>query len=313
MYVQLICWAPLRIGCPTAPVLTADEFASPLPVPTLLLEHEPRDMSGNIGRYTYGHVEAVLRSHKWRTLENSARYMTEYLKPQSHVLDIGCGPGSITAELAQRCANVFGVDAAEGVVKVARNTYPLSSHPNLQFLTGNASALPFPDSSFDVVHAHQTIHHVNDQVAVLSEMRRVCVPGGLVAIRDADYATSVWEPHSDALSSFAAQLADLVSFNGGDPRAAVKLSDYAVAAGFAVKDIKCSSSEWRFDTASEREWWGELWVDRVLNGPKAEQMRALGTSDEEIDAIVDALKTWSQNPEARFVSKFGEIVCHKSD
>ena len=49
--------------------------------------------------------------------------------------------------------------------------------------------LPYDDASFDVVHAHQVLQHLSEPVAALREMRRVCAPGGLLAVRDADYAT----------------------------------------------------------------------------------------------------------------------------
>ena len=52
--------------------------------------------------YTHGHHESVLRSHRWRTLENSAAYLLPHLSPDFQVLDVGCGPGTITADLASR-------------------------------------------------------------------------------------------------------------------------------------------------------------------------------------------------------------------
>ena len=54
--------------------------------------------------YTHGHHESVLRSHKWRTVDNSAAYLAPHLRPGLDVLDVGCGPGTITVDLAQRVA-----------------------------------------------------------------------------------------------------------------------------------------------------------------------------------------------------------------
>ena len=51
-------------------------------------------------RYTHGHHESVLRSHNWRTIANSAAYLAPQLVGGSRVLDVGCGPGTITAEMA---------------------------------------------------------------------------------------------------------------------------------------------------------------------------------------------------------------------
>ena len=50
--------------------------------------------------YTHGHHESVLRSHTWRTAENSAAYLVPALRPGMDLLDVGCGPGTITTDLA---------------------------------------------------------------------------------------------------------------------------------------------------------------------------------------------------------------------
>ena len=68
-------------------------------------------MSENV--YTHGHHESVLRSHTWRTAENSAAYLLGHVVAGMDLLDVGCGPGTITVDLAKRVApgQVIGVDA----------------------------------------------------------------------------------------------------------------------------------------------------------------------------------------------------------
>ena len=61
-------------------------------------------------------------------------------------------------------------------------------------MQGDAAALAFPDASFDVVHAHQVMHHLADPVAALREMGRVCRPDGVVAVRETDYGAMTWYP-----------------------------------------------------------------------------------------------------------------------
>ena len=149
--------------------------------------------------YTHGHHETVLRSHPWRTIENSAAYLLPHLSPGLDVLDVGCGPGTITRRPrpAGRAGPVVGVDRSDDVLDRPAQAAARS----LRFEAGDVYALDLPDDSFDVVHAHQVLQHLADPVAALREMRRVCRPGGVVAARDADYAAFAWSPLDDRLDA----------------------------------------------------------------------------------------------------------------
>ncbi len=144
--------------------------------------------------YTHGHHESVLRSHRWRTAENSAAYLLPHLAPDAKVLDVGCGPGTITMGLADRVpqGHVTGIDAAPEIIEQAREAGRRPA--NLDFATGDVYALDYPDDAFDVVHAHQVLQHLGDPVRALREMRRVTKPGGLVAVRDGDFGGMTWYP-----------------------------------------------------------------------------------------------------------------------
>src|SRR5262245_61716188 len=146
--------------------------------------------------YTHGHHESVLRSHRWRTVENSAAYLIPYLRRDARLLDVGCGPGTITADFAQRIAPgfVLGVDASADVIAEAQR-----DHPGVSFAVGDVYRLDLLDASFDIVHAHQVLQHLSDPVAALKEMRRVVRPGGIVAVRDSDYGSFIWHPADDRL------------------------------------------------------------------------------------------------------------------
>lgn len=162
--------------------------------------------------YTHGQHETVLRSYRQRTVENSAGYLLAQLRPDMTLLDVGCGPGTITAGLAERVAKVTAIDQSAEVLAQL-------DLPGVQVAVGDAHALDFPDDSFDVVHAHQVLQHVADPVAALREMRRVCRPGGIVAARDVDYATMVWYPEVPALSDWLDLYYRVARHNGGEPDA----------------------------------------------------------------------------------------------
>lgn len=151
--------------------------------------------------YTHGHSEAVLRSHTWRTAVNSAAYLLPHLKPNMHILDVGCGPGTISADLATYVpqGHITALDSAPDVVEKARACAAERGVQNISFATGDIHALPFPDATFDVTHAHQVLQHIADPIQALREMRRVTKVGGIVAVRDVDFRATSWYPDSEAM------------------------------------------------------------------------------------------------------------------
>src|SRR3954452_6480441 len=147
-------------------------------------------------RYTHGHHESVLRSHVWRTAENSAAYLLPHLRSGMRLLDVGCGPGTITADLAAIVApgDVVAIDNAPGALDAARATMAERKAGNVTVQQADVYGLPFADDEFDAVHAHQVLQHLTDPVAALAEMRRGRRPGRIVAARDSDYPAFTWYP-----------------------------------------------------------------------------------------------------------------------
>src|SRR5690606_11356667 len=158
----------------------------------------PRD------RYTHGHHASVVRSHSWRTVDNSAAYLKPHLVPGASVLDVGCGPGTITLDIAARVfpARVIGLDASDAVIASATALAVERGVSNVEFVTGNAYELEFDDHSFDVIHAHQVLQHVSRPVDLLRELRHVRTTDGVVGVREVDYGSSFWYPQSDGLTAW---------------------------------------------------------------------------------------------------------------
>ena len=126
--------------------------------------------------YTHGHHESVLRSHRWRTAANSAGYLLPLLRPGMNLLDVGCGPGTITMDLADMvgaAGRVTALERTEDALDLARAESDRRGTTNVDFVVGNVVALDLPDASFDVVHAHQVLQHVDDPVRALREIGRV--------------------------------------------------------------------------------------------------------------------------------------------
>src|SRR4051812_47640000 len=200
--------------------------------------------------YTHGHDEPVLRSHRWRTAANSCGYLLPHLRPDMTLLDVGCGPGTITNDLAALVSRVTAIEVSDAVIGLARDAVDRS---NVEFVVADVHELGFDDAAFDVVHAHQVLQHVADPVAALREMRRVCKPGGLVAARDGDYAGFVWAPQIAELTEWQVLYRRVARSNGGEPDAGRYLLGAAHAAGF--EQVTATSSTWCFATPEDREWW----------------------------------------------------------
>ena len=96
-------------------------------------------MTSRSDTYTHGHHDAVLRSHRWRTAENSAAYLLPLLRPGSRLLDVGCGPGTLTVDLARLVApgEVVGIDVADAVVAEARRHALEAGVANVTFECGD--------------------------------------------------------------------------------------------------------------------------------------------------------------------------------
>lgn len=269
-----------------------------------VLTSEPKDV------YSHGHHDSVLRSHRWRTADNSAAYLLGQLRPEHDLLDIGSGPGTITLDLASRLTSgrVVGIDNATEAVRVAQQQADQQGVTNVEFVIGDVYALDYPDAMFDVVHAHQVLQHLSDPVAALTEMRRVCKPGGLVAARDADYAAMTWYPHSDGLTGWLDLYRTVARANLGEPDAGRRLRSWASEVGFA--DVTAGASVWCFADDTDVDWWSDSWAERVTQSSFAHQAveRQLATPGR-LAELAEAWRRWGAEPDAWFAVLHGEILC----
>jgi ubiquinone/menaquinone biosynthesis C-methylase UbiE len=269
-------------------------------------------VSGTDDRYSHGHHESVLRSHQWRTAENSAGFLLAHLAPGRDLLDVGCGPGTITTDLAQRVApgKVFGIDLSLDVITTARQLQSETGEQIVIFDEGNVYDLSFADASFDIVYAHQVLQHLGDPVAALREMRRVLRPDGIVAVRDSDYGAFAWAPDDPKLDRWMQIYQQLTTRNNAVANAGRYLPTWIRQSGFDPMEV--TSSTWTFHTHEERLWWGQLWADRIRESDYASQSIEYGlASREELDSIAEAFETWAENADGIFIVVHVEVIARR--
>jgi ubiquinone/menaquinone biosynthesis C-methylase UbiE len=263
-------------------------------------------------RYTHGHHESVLRSHRWRTAENSAGFLLPELFRGARLLDVGCGPGTISADLARHVAPglVNAVDIADEVIEAAQRLNEQGGAGNLQFSVDNVYNLSFLEKSFDIVYAHQVLQHLSDPVSALVEMRRVLKEGGVLAVRDADYGAFVWTPDDARLDAWMKLYQQVTAANGAQANAGRYLKTWVHDAGF--EDVTVTSSNWTFHRAEERTWWGGLWADRVRHSDFATQALAYGFTDQdELASMAEAFLQWSHEENGLFVVPNVEVLARR--
>lgn len=147
-----------------------------------------------------GYNPAILQFQAKRGGESMA-FLLPFLDPDMAVLDVGCGPGHVTAAFCPHVRDVIGLDVESKAIAAALAMRDAGRHSNLQFVEGDMIAMPFDDKTFDVVFFHAVLYH-QDAIALeatLKEAWRVLKPGGLIATRDTDAGGNILYPETEGL------------------------------------------------------------------------------------------------------------------
>ena len=238
------------------------------------------------------HGQAFLR----RSAERNAAFLLPHLQAGQRLVDIGCGPGAITAGLAARVAPgaVVGVDRDDTYVAMARERWDA---PNLRFEVGDAAALPLEDDSADVAFLHAVLQHVESPEAVLREVRRVVRPGGTVAVGDADLDGFLLHPRTEALER-------AVALDGRTRRnrdVGRRLPELLLAAGFEDVELSVTTNVATGPTTAAVA--GSA-AARLTAAPFVERAVAEGwaADADELQVMADAWRRWAEAPGATFVT-----------
>ncbi|GFF22546.1 uncharacterized methyltransferase C1B3.06c [Aspergillus udagawae] len=263
--------------------------------------------------YTTDHSSSVLQTHGWRTLSNSASYILPYIQPDFQILDVGCGPGSMTVDFAKHVprGHVTGVEHVPEPLEAARALASSESAANVSFLVGDIHNLPFPDNTFDIVHAHQVLQHIADPVQAFKEMRRVAKQGGIVAVRES--ASLTWYPESEGITAWQELGERMSRAKGGNPHPGRFIHTWAKKGGFHRENIKTSAGSWCFSSPDERKYWGGSMEERARSSGFALMAVKEGFATEgDLNKIAMGWRAFVEEEDAWFGLLHGEVVCWKS-
>lgn len=259
--------------------------------------------------YTMGYNEEFRQLLDRRSAATHAAHLLPHLQPGMRVLDLGCGPGTISVGLAEAVApgELHGIDLEESQVAMARAAAEAGGHGNTTFHVGDATELPFEDGEFDVVHCHAVLMHIPDTAAALAEVRRVLKPGGLFAAREVIVDSCFLEPVEPEVAEAWAIFAKLVEANGGYPQMGRELRRALLDAGFT--DIQPSGSFGTFGTDEDVAFFHGFVVDWFFQPHIIAAAVQLGlATEEQFDFLRAGVDEWGAVEGAVGALAFGEAI-----
>jgi ubiquinone/menaquinone biosynthesis C-methylase UbiE len=242
--------------------------------------------------YTPGYDRMAVDFMKRRTLASHAHFIEPLLEPGMRILDLGCGPGTITLDIAARvgsAGSVVGVDCSETQLSEA---CAAAGELPVTFRAMNAYKLELEDESFEGVFSHALFEHLSQPMQALEEVSRVLKNDGFVALRSPDWGGFVVHPADKELEGAMKARLDLQTRNGGDVFSGRKLGGWLKQAGFKSVQISANYEIYR------------------ENAPIVEHIASqLERDGQRKNASV--WRAWGDNPEAIFAQAWFEGIAFK--
>lgn len=247
-----------------------------------------------------------------RTAAQQAAFFLPHLRPGMQLLDVGCGPGTITVWLAKAVSpgDVVGTDLQPTQVEQARAVAAERGIANVRFEVGDAYRLPFPDRSFDAILAHAVLMHLREPVRALAEMWRVLRPGGIVGLRDPDLGGEIFTPETPLQEERRALGRRVGQHNGRDPLVGRHHRRLLLEAGFVRAEARASVES--AGSLEETRRSAAVLKDRFLGMARTALIEEWVTQAT-VDAMAAELDAWAECPDAFLASTWCETIGWKDD
>lgn len=233
------------------------------------------------------------------------------LSEDDRILDVACGTGIVARRTASRLGNggaIVGLDINEGMLAMAKATVT-EIQPRIEWRQGDATDLPFPDASFDVVFCQQALQFFEDPAVALEEMHRVLVPGGQIGV-------SVWRPLEYNPSYVV--LVDALERHVGDDAARMIRSPFPAWDGddlrSLVRDVGFSEFSIIIEIGSMRYPSAEEFVRReAASSPLAGPLAALEQEVQQglVQDVGDALQKYTDDEGIVFPMESHVLTAHR--
>jgi len=181
-------------------------------------------------------LEAKVDAHAW-----VQKYLAHRVGAGAEVLSVGCGPGVILRELIAlgKSIKATGLDVSADRIQEAQERH--RGVEAMNFVRGDAQAMEFPSSRFDLVYSRMLIEYLKDKQQAVREMVRVCRPGGTVLLQDLDGQLLWHYPEDVQMQSNTEKVVNALAVTGFDPFVGRKLFSFAHKAGLQHIDVQVES------------------------------------------------------------------------
>jgi len=205
------------------------------------------------GREGYDRLLLLARA-SWP--DTAALFGRAGIQPGMKCIDLGCGGGEVTFEMARlvgHSGSVTGVDMDEVKLDLARKAVVQRGVSNVEFLARNVNNWDEPDS-YDVVYARFLLQHLSEPVNLLRRMWAAVRPGGRVIVEDPDFDGWCCDPPNDGFDFFVRAYAEAIRRRGGDHASGRKMYRYFLEAGIPAPQVAIAQSVVVSGEAKELAW-----------------------------------------------------------